>query len=552
MAELLPNARKIDVTQQDKLDLVVRWSVVACFVGILVLVYTKNVNWDEFYFLSHVHAFLDGRLDRPLQTFFVRGFTWLADVPGHEMEQVFVARLAMVVLLGITATALHRIASALTDTTSANIAVLAFLTSGYVLPHGASFRADPIAAAALTSAVAFILTSQMRVWQLLIVAGLSALAFLVTIKSALYAPVYLAALIWRRQDMGVILRTLFAGALALLLIAVLYTWHVSGIISAAGKETTTNIRDAATTGLLQAGLFPRASTISTWVLLSIPQLALALLGLRVQRRGTQAILLILLMAPLLSVVIYRNAFAYFFPFASVLMMVAVAFGAQALARSPWLKWLVVTLLLGGIFQFSLTLRETKTVQQATIAEVHRLFPAPVAYIDDSNLIASFPSVGPFLSTWGLQNYANAGRPIFGDLIARHQPPLLVANKWVLTLAMNNADSTHMLAADIEALRDSYVHYNGAIWLAGRETTLAQRQQQLAFAIAGRYRLETDVRVFIDGQPYDDGDVVVIGSQVNLQGPIGTRVKLIWDTGIPPLQTVLPKHGIYSDFWSLRL
>lgn len=551
MAEILQSTRKFDIIQQDKLDLVVRWGVVACFVGILVLAYTKNVNWDEFYFLSHVHAFLDGRLDRPLQTFFVRGFTWIANVPGHEMEQVFAARLVMVVLLGITVTALRRIASAFTDTASANVAVLAFLTSGYVLSHGASFRADPIAAAALTSAVAFILTSQMRLLQVLIVAGLSALAFLVTIKSALYAPVYLAALIWRRQDIGVVLRTLFTGLLALLFIAILYTWHAGGITSAAGNDTTTNIRDAATTGLLQAGLFPRVETISTWILLSIAPLTLALLGLRAQRSGKQAILLILLVAPLLSVVIYRNAFVYFFPFASVLMMVAVAFGAQALARSPWLKWLVFTLLLGGICQFALTLRETKTVQQATIAEVHRLFPTPVAYIDDSKFIASFPGVGPFLSTWGLQNYNTAGRPIFADLIVRHQPPLLVANKWVLILTMNSPDSTQLLDADIQALRDSYVHYNGAIWLAGRETTLAQGSQQLKFPISGNYRLETDARVLIDGQSYDDGDVVVVGAEVNLQGPIGTNTKLIWDTGVAPLESELPKLGVYSDFWTLR-
>lgn len=91
---------------------------------------------------------------------------------------------------------------------------------------------------------------------------------------------------------------------------------------------------------------------------------------------------------------------------------------------------------------------------------------------------------------GLQNDKNAGRPIFGDLIARRQPPLLVANKWVLILAMNSADSMHMLDADIQALHDSYVHYNGAIWLAGREATLAQERKQLTFTIAGQYRLET--------------------------------------------------------------
>lgn len=521
------------------------------FALLVLLAFTRNVNWDEFYFLSHVHAFLEGRLDRPLQTFFVRGFTWLAQVPGHEMEQILFARLVMVGCLAITAWSIHHISKHVTDIASANIAVLAFLASGFVLPHGASFRADPIAAALITTAMTLILTTNMKLMQVLTVSVLGGLAVLVTIKSFLFAPAFLGAVIWRWHDKGVVLRILLSGVLSLCVFAGLYVWHANGIDVASGNDTATNARDAAVTGLLQSGLFPRAPYITLWAILTAVPLVLALIGLTVQRSLKSAIVLLLLASPLLSVVIYRNAYPYFFPFATPLMMVAVAFGAQALKQSPWLPRSIFVMLLIGAAQAFFSFADGTAAQRATIAEVHRLFPEPVPYIDDSSMIASFPSVGPFLSSWGVSNYQKAGRPVYGSLLAEDEPPLLIANKTTLISVMNGPDSGLLLAQDMQALLATYVHYNGAIWLAGKELALTQTEHQLTIPFAGQYRVEVTAPIRINGNWVDDGDIVALADKALIEGVPATRLKLIWDTGVLPLKTELPAEGLYAGFWMLQ-
>lgn len=528
----------------------VRIAIAAAFVSLVLLSYTKAVHWDEFYFLSHVYAFVDGRLDRPLQTFFVHGFTWLTTLPGDEIEQVFVARLLMVGFVSLTAVSLHRIAAQFTDTASANIAVLAFLTSGFVLPHGASFRADPMSAALLTASVALILTTRMKLLHILAAAVLSALALLISIKAALYAPAYLAALVWRWRDKGVVVRILVSGALAVCLFAVLYTWHANGIATAPGKDTATTTRSAATTVLLEAGWFPRARYIAAWAILSAAPLALMLIGLGARKNVKTAALLVLLASPLLSVVIYRNAFPYFFPFAVPLMMVAVAFGAQAMRHSRWMPAFVAVMVVTGAFQAALSLREGAATQRATLAEVHRLFPAPVPYIDANKMVASFPSFGPFMSGWGLKNYHARGVPVFVSLIATHQPPLLIANKGPLITTMAREGSGRLLPEDDAALHETYVQYNGAIWLAGRKITLTQTDQPLTVPFAGQYRVQTSAPVQINGQRVSDADTVTLEQRGTITGAAGTQVKLIWDTGVPPLQTDLPTEGMNSRFWSI--
>ncbi|MEM1088619.1 MAG: hypothetical protein AAGH90_12910, partial [Pseudomonadota bacterium] len=116
-------------------SVVVRGAILLGFALLVVLSWTRNVNWDEFYFLSRIHEHLAGRLETPMQTFHVHLFGWLAHIPGTEMIQIFVARLCMTGLFAWTAWSIHRIATQLGDRRTADIAVLAFLTSGFALAH---------------------------------------------------------------------------------------------------------------------------------------------------------------------------------------------------------------------------------------------------------------------------------------------------------------------------------------------------------------------------------------------------------------------------------
>ncbi|MEM9970299.1 MAG: hypothetical protein AAF762_04270 [Pseudomonadota bacterium] len=517
------------------------------------MAFTRNVNWDEFYFLSHIHAHLDGRLDRPLQTVFVHAFGWLAHVSDHEVDQITVARLTMTALLGGTTFAIFYIASAVTENrTAASVATIAFLTSGFVLPHGASFRADPIAAAGLMAALAIMMTGRIGAWQILTIAALSALSLLVTVKAALYLPAYLAALLWRADDPRIVLRICFSGLLALALAGALFSLHSTSIAPAPGAEASTNMSDALNTALLETRPFPRAHEAILWAALSFPALLLAGTGLVSPMTARKRIVLVGLALPLLfSVVFYRNAFPYFFPFIVPPLMIVVAIGAARVRQKNVLGILVVTMLGTGAWQAIKALSEDSQLQRETIAEVHRLFPEPVAYIDHNAMISSFPRSLFFMSTWGVESYRKAGRPVIAGYIARDAPPFLLANRWALQFAMMAPDAEDsrlmLLPEDRRVLRDTYVHYSGAIWLAGKDAVLDSGETRVELTIPGRYRLESPVTISIDGEEVTPNEVIDVVDEVLVRGPENTPIRLVWDTGQPPRPNALPQGALYAGF-----
>lgn len=531
----------------------VRIAIGACFVVLIGLAFHRNINWDEFFFLSQVHSFLDGRLDRPMQTFFVHGFGWLRMIPGTEVDQIMIARLVMVGFVAVTAYSVHRIARTMTDRRCADIAVLAFLTSGFALAHAGSFRADPIAAACLTSSIAILMTTRMSPLHIVAAAGLSALAALVTIKSALYMPAYLAVLVWRKDERGILLRIILAGCLAAALAGFLYLWHSAGITPAVGNETSSNAKDALSTTLLESGFLPRVIEVRSWVLFSLAQIVLILAGLAAKRDMRLRIVLILFAVPFLSVVIYRNAFVYFFPFAVPLMMISAAVGAQAVEKPGYRSRLVLIMLASAVLQLALIWPERMRPQRATLAEVHRLFDAPVAYIDDSHIVSTFPNAGFFMSSWGVKKYRAAGQPVFADVIAQSHPPMLIANKFALIHTMTAAEEADavLLPEDHKLLRRSYLHYAGPIWLAGGKADLTENQTLLQVPFPGPYRLESERSVKINGQVVRDGAVVALETtDVFLEGEVGQHVRLIWDTGTAPRSADSLDRTVYAGFGAL--
>ncbi len=550
-----PSALLQDAGRADIFQTLIRFAILCAFAAMAAMAWTRNVNWDEFYFLSHVHAHLNGHLDRPLQTVFVHAFGWLAAIPGTEIDQITAARLVMLAFFGGSCFALHRIAASLTDRASADIAVLAFVTSGFAIAHGGSFRADPMAAGLLMGALAFVMTTQMRLWQGLCVAILCAFALLVTVKSALYFPVFIAALVWRWEDWGVVLRSLAAAVLALGIAGVLFYFHAAGITPTEGAAATENLSEAASVSLGGSGFLPRWPELSLWLMFSAGAVALAVAGIIFAPNKRLMVVLALFALPLLSVVIYRNAFPYFFPFAVPMLMVAVAFGAHALRGGLIWKLSLMLMLASGVIQTQRALSEGNAAQRATLAEVHHLFPAPARYIDQNGMISSFEREGFFMSTWGIATYRAAGVPVFADLIDTTRPPLLLANRAELRNALRPAgddgQSLGLMPQDAQTLRDSYVHLNGVIWLAGQDVTLENGVAEVRLPMPGAYRVETGAAIAINGRPAQKGDVLTLGQEtLEITGPQGNKVRLIWNTAGRASQTPLPETGLYAGFWRL--
>ncbi len=524
------------------------------FTTLILVALLRNVNWDEFYFLSHVHSFLDGRLDRPMQTVFVHAFTWLDHVPNHEIGQIIAARFVMIGFLALTTASIYKIALHLTSQASALIAALAFLTSGFTLVYGGSFRADPMAAGLVAASIAILMTTPMKARHIIAAAALSAFAVLVTVKSALFAPAYLGVLIWRTDERGMAWRIFGAGCLSAAIAASLFLWHSSGITPAPGADTATNAREAVLTGLLSSGFFPRAEQILTWLVLSLGTLPLIIAGLLTVQPVRLRIALALFAAPVLAVIIYRNAFPYFFPFAVPLLMVSAALGADYLRRTRLLRICLLLMVVSGFGQAMYALREGTHLQRATLSEVHRIFPQPVSYIGDSGMVSSFPRVGFFMSGWGMQSYHAAGAPVFADLISTHQPPLLLANKLVLAHTMHtpkmDEERRFLLVEDHDLLRQSYVHYSGAIYLAGRDVQLQSEPVHILLPVRGSYRVVTSAAVTINGEVKRDGDVLKLGRiDLTIEGEADTVTRLIWDTGVELKPKALPRSDVYAPFWT---
>jgi 4-amino-4-deoxy-L-arabinose transferase-like glycosyltransferase len=127
---------------------VVQWVLVlAClffWVTKFWLIPRLNINWDEFFFLSNVHAATRGELTQSLQTFYTRLFAWLPGMSGDEIDQIRVARVLMVALLGFSALLVQRLAARWFPPAAAWTAALAFLAMWPTLKHGGSFRADSL------------------------------------------------------------------------------------------------------------------------------------------------------------------------------------------------------------------------------------------------------------------------------------------------------------------------------------------------------------------------------------------------------------------------
>ncbi len=560
-----------------------------------------NINWDEFYFLSRVHTFLRGELSDRLLTFHVHLFGWVPLTSSKEVEQVFAMRAVMFGFGTATVVAIVWLGRRLLGSVTAGLfAAVACLSFSLVLQFGTSARFDPPIVAAFVVAAALIVSERRR---LLPVAGaLVAVGFLISIKSALYLPT-LATLFVARRLAGTPWRVLLRDALVfsvsvVVVVAVLGGFHVAALATPAGATPAADAASGA--GALVAigtkvtntpHLFPQKETLlrslrwdrAFWGYLAIG-VVVSIVGLR--RAGVdraRAVMVLGFALPLVALTFYRNAFPYFYvaiiPPASLLTGAMVARLEQAL-RPRAVGWgasvgpavlaavtAVATLALalplvwtGWRFFSANEQDEVQETQCVVLDVVHRIFPAPVPYIDRCGMVVSFPKVGPFMSTWTLEDYRQRGIPIMADLLAREQPRFVLANIPSLDLSRpildQGADRHVLLPADAAVLRDNFVPYWGPVQVAGKRITLDDDHPSVTtpWAIGGRYVVEAAVPVGIDGVTRAAGDVVDLQpghhTIAAVDGtPPGTVTTVVLRTAEarPPPDVVAPTKDLFRKF-----
>ena len=388
------------------------------------LVFTANINWDEFLYLTTLHAHLRGELGSAFQSFQVHLFPWLAWVSDNEVEQVIAARLTMFALALGSAGLLYRIGRHFLTPSATLFALLCLQSLSYVVAHGASFRADPICAFLILAAIALLLRGRYAVWAPLLAGASFALALLVSIKSLLFMPAIAAILIvrgWPRERRATLLKQ--AGLFGLSLTAtvlLLYAWHRLSLPDTVRSDAVGYAGQTASKMFLTGTLFPRLPVFvrslledpAIWIAMAAgAALCLASLLDRANSRRSEAFLLLALASPLLVLPLYRNAFPYFYVFilAPGILLAGVAFerllqarGERGVALPLLVVLAVVGLALAGQIGRGALLKADETrAQRQVVAAVQQVFPEPVPYIDWAGMIARYPKVGFFMSTWGL-------------------------------------------------------------------------------------------------------------------------------------------------------
>lgn len=505
------------------------------------LVFAKSINWDEFYGFGQIHQFRRGEAVPLLQVPYIYLYSWVPSLPGNAIDHIVIIRLLNLGFVALTVAAIFDLARRFASRDAAFLAALAYLAGGHVLLHAFALRADMIAAALLMASLWLLLTRRLGLAVLAGAALLAALAFVATIKSVLYAPLFLSVLWWRRDHLPMrLIVALGVGGIVTAFAAALATGVVASV-------TTLAMQSAAR--MFDGGLFPQLGYFADQ-LLTAPFLALMIVAgivVLVQQRGQRIPLAFMAacLVPLAAVAIYRNAFPYYFAFALPPAALVAAAGAQWLKERYGLAPVAAILALNAL-ALSLTedrqvMRDQRTVQ----AGIAQIFPVPVTYIDDADFVGAYPrAVNHFGSGWGLAGYREAGTPAYRNALERNVVPFLFREG----PAMENMDPAKsgdlmLLPEDTAALRDNFIPHWGKVFVAGKQ--IAPGASEIEILVPGTYTVEGSA-IRIDGASYP------IGAQVQLDR--GTRcvdagqpATLRWGENLPRPAFAWPDGALYTNY-----
>ena len=532
----------------------------------LALVLRLNINWDEFFFLSHVYAAEQDRLATAMQTFHVRLLGWLTWLPLAEPDQIIAGRFFMMLCEFGSLYCLYRIARRLFEPKDALFAVAAWCAAGYALAHGASFRADPLASFLMMASLAVLACAPMRWFAALGAGVLAALGLLVTMKAAFYLPAFAGVLALRLGEDSegggwpALRHFAAAGAACVVSFAALWLWHANGVVAAPMTNSAGQPASAAAGTLdivekvfLSQSLFPRWPYIAQWMSQSLFTLLLCALGIwtavrlaKESNRRPAAVALLLFGLPLVSLAIYRNAFSYYFPFMMLPVCLLAASGATRLTkplhRTAILAGMAILIVVRLIASWPLD----QSAQREIAAAVHEAFPEPVPYIDRNGMIPSFPKSGFFMSTWGTEQYlAGKQRPL-SEVIAEDKPPLLILNTPLLEDAVTGSrdyGDFRLLESDAQALRGNYIPHWGPVWVAGK--TLDEGTHSFDVLLPGEYTLECEGAARLDGKPRACGNLVTLSAGSHRW--TGPNALLRWGDRLPRPSTPPPAAPLYYGF-----
>lgn len=528
----------------------------------LYLVFRLKIQWDEFFFLSHIHSYLRGSLGSQFQTFHVHFFTWLPLVSENEIDQVIAARILMYLLLVGSSVLTYLIGRQFLNRSGALFGLLCYLSLSNLIEHGASFRADSICPFFFLFAVYQVIkTNRNRTSRL--AAGVAlAVALMISIKSAFYLVTILAIMTAQFYSSGSRTRMLKSASQLFLSFSLAY------VLLYAGHYLSLDIKPALPAGefvdrvyskvIMTTNLFPGLGTLLVslyrnplvWTYLLIGILWLTCIRESGLKPGLRSILLsfLTLLAPL---VFYRNSYPYFFVFiispaivlcGVILHKVTSDFqdkGAPAFLVFAYV--FSIPVFVTFLFHLAINVADQTGSQRRLLAAVHEVFPEPAPYIDGCSAISSFPKIGMFMSSWGMENYLAAGKPIFRDLLEKEHPAFIFANIPSLDLSLSRETQLTTLTfplmeEDWDVLHSNFIHHWGILYVLGKQFELDAASESKIFEILvpGDYTLEGEGEVFINGVVYQPGNTLYLeqGNHTIRPRPGSLNAVLRWGRSLP--------------------
>lgn len=535
-------------------------SVVALFLVLqLALSFRLNINWDEYWFLSRVFASEQHRLSDPLQTFHVHLLAPVSALPGSDSDRITAGRLIMIGCECASLAGLFTIARRYADAASAWLVLAAWCAGGFALVHGASFRTDPLAAAFMMGSLALLFSNRSGRLGAVAAGLLAALGLLVTIKAIFFLPAFVAAFLHACHDRAslrpVVRRFAIASGTLLLAGGLLWLWHSGSLATHAARLPGATAASAAGIGkaMLVSGWFPARQYIAAWLLGGAALTLLLVCGVAIEVREASRgidrrtkIELLLCAAPLLGLIVYRNAYPYFFPFIALPVVLAAIPAARVVGQSVLAFPVLIAVMLGTVLlQASHKWPADQTAQRAYESAAHLAFPKPVAYIDRNGILPSYDGGNQLLSAWGLAGL----QPNFMiTRITREQPPLLILNSPALEAAVDPRFTWRGLRlspVDEAALRATYIPHWGKLWVAGVVIADSANDVRFQLPVGGRYTVECSGSRVIDDALVECGRSIELTRGVHRwKGRAGT---LRWGHHLPRPATAPPREPIYYGF-----
>lgn len=526
------------------------WIAIAVAVLLQVeLAVSKSINWDEFFHFSQIHQHLRGDPVQWLQTPHVRLFSWVPGLPGDPLTHIRLIRLMLLafelVVVAVIFDGVRRQSSA----ECGQLAALLWLTGGFVFTQGFALRADIVATALLMAALWVLLIRPWRIGEFALVGALAALACVATIKSVLWLPAFAGVALLRRDAWP-------AKKVVALVIPVAVAIALGGAIASVAApdaaDDVLSLARASADRMFTAGLFPQGPYLLKQILIA-PVLSIALAvsagqHWRSDKRDARAYGSLLLMAPLLTLAIYRNAYPYH---------IAFVLAPAALAMAPGAEWLrarfgagpAAVVLLAFALALSFTQdRSVTTRQEAFQQGLSQIFPEPVRYFDDVGVVPNFPRAVPrFASGWALAGYRERGRPDYQLAVSDAPVPLLVRQGYALeTLSPAPGDDLALLPDDARFLRENYVRHWGNVYVAGKHLPKADSPATFVMANPGDYTVEGAV-LTIDGRRHEVGDVVRLSRGEHHVSPRTRAATLRWGRHLRVPDIQWPDGPVFTDY-----